>query len=268
MYDIQIIVPCIKERLKVFQNFGLHNIQDTKVLVYCLVNDKSNFIGGWPKDVDVEIIEFKSDDAGHKVYKFLSNFTIDQAKNAKWTLKIDDDSFNDIYNMNKFLNEFYDHERDYYLVEEIRKENDDIELDILREMNLLDRQRIINWQHEIEGCALSRSAMEKIIQNNLCVELFKKKSSKLRAGWTDQCLGLAASFCKIYPITTRLFISTGRDYDLKFIFFDFEKRLQHGKGFVHFHPLNANAIEIEEMNFLINKVRNKWKDKKKKNIKL
>ena len=53
-YDLQIIVPCVPDRLECFQRFGLYNIENRKVLVYCLVDDKNHFEKNWPENVDVE----------------------------------------------------------------------------------------------------------------------------------------------------------------------------------------------------------------------
>lgn len=249
MYDFQVVVPCIKSRLKFFQKFGLHNIQNTKILIYCLVSNKKDFLDGWPKEVDVEFIEFENDQPAHKIYDFLSKFTIDQAMKSKWFLKIDDDSYNDFYNMNKYLDKYYDCERDYYLVGEIRHDNDRIEAEILKKMNLFDDYKMSGWQHEIEACIISRFSMKKIINNQNCINLFKERANIAR-GYTDQCLGLAASFCKIYPTVTHLMTTKRNDNLLKFIFSEYEGRINDKdnfgtnkmKNFVHYHPIKKESI--------------------------
>lgn len=283
MYDFQIIVPCIKNRLEIFQKFGLSNIRDTKVLVYCLVDNKEEFLEGWPEGVDVQIIEKNKIDGEQnsnnpmkKLYSFLSNFTIEQCRSAKWTLKIDDDSYNDLYNMKKYLEKYYDYQKDFYLVGEIRHENDQVEVDILKEMNLWkDNYELSGWQHEFEGCIVSCSAMEKIISNNKCKQLFQKRS-RIEAGFTDQCLGLAASFCKIYPTLTSLMLSCGTDEDLRYLAVPFEEKydinvhVNKRIHFVHYHSFtperHISLLELIEIENSIKQIKQKYESLKNKYV--
>lgn len=283
MYDFQIIVPCIKERLEIFQKFGLSNIKDTKILVCCLVSDKTEFTEGWPEGVDVEFFETNrvdgeqnSDNPIKKLYSFLSNLTIEQCRRAKWTLKIDDDCYNDLYNMKEYLEKYYDYQKDFYLVGEIRHENDHVEVEILKEMNLwTDNYELSGWQHEFEGCIISSSAMEKIISNNKCKQLFQKRS-KMEAGFTDQCLGLAASFCKIYPTLTSLMLTCAYDDDLKYLAVPFEEKhdinvvLNKKIHFVHFHSFTSerhiDLLELIEIENSIKQIKQKYEYLKNKNV--
>lgn len=279
MYDLQIIVPCVKDRLDIFQKFGLSNIRDTKVLVYCLVDDKKEFTEGWPSGIDVEFIETENkqnDNPIKKIYSFLSTFTTEQCRNAKWTLKIDDDSYNDIYNMNNYLNKYYDYQKDFYLVGEIRHENDHVEIEILKEMNLWKNDYDLSgWQHEFEGCIVSSSAMDKIINNEKCIELFARRA-EIEAGFTDQCLGLAASFCKIYPTLSSLILPCAINDDLKQIVYSFEDRHDENVGinkrihFVHFHSLSPerhiDLLELIEIENSIKQIKQKYEYLKNKNV--
>ena len=253
-YDLQIIVPCVPDRLECFQRFGLYNIENRKVLVYCLVDDKNHFEKNWPENVDVEIVEFVEcqqenfckNNACYKLYKFLHEFTAEQANQAKWTLKIDDDCYNDIDGICSFLEKEFDYDRDYYIVAETRYEMDHVELNILKKLDLLEKINY-KWEHEIECSITSRSATEKITNGEYSKLLFKEKylwSIKSPSGYTDQCLGLAAKLCKIYPVENLGIITNGREHQLDLLFLNHKQRFERkdnlkNRFFCHFHPLKG-----------------------------
>lgn len=291
MYDFQIIVPCVKERLEIFQKFGLYNIQKTKILVYCLVDNKEEYLDGWPKEVDVKIIEdeYKNEEklkknkvAGgypnyafevFRLYNFLSKFTLDQAKQAKWTLKIDDDCYNDFHLMNYYFEKNYDYEKDFYLVGEVRKENDNPEIECLRNLGVWkDNIERTGWCHEIEFCALSKCSMERIVQNEMCKKLFKMRS-EITKGYTDQTLGLAAHLCKIYPISSNFIEASGNNDQFNLLSLDYDDRFVDKGGpniqdrcFVHFHPIKQDRyIKLQE-NIEIAEATKKIKEKYKSKV--
>jgi hypothetical protein len=286
MYDFQIIVPCVKERLSFFQKFGLYNIKNTKILIYCLVNDKKDFLDGWPKEVDVEFIE---NDLKEKVelnrtakyphfapevfriYNLLSTFTVEKAKRAKWTIKMDDDCYNDFFLMNYYFDKYFDYERDYYLVGEIRTETDKPEIECLKNLGLWKGLEKTGWQHEIEFCAFSQSSMLKIVENKNCQQLFALRADQ-KKGYTDQTLGLAANLCKIYPIVTTFIESSGTDNQFNLLSVPYEERFSKTNSniaykdrcFVHFHPMKEDRYNILEQNLqseLNTKEENKTKNK-------
>lgn len=265
-YDLQIIVPCVKDRLECFQKYGLHNIGDVKVLLYCLVDNKKDFASGWPSNpnLTVELVEYPEcedknairNGACYKLFKFLYEFTVEQAAQAKWTLKMDDDVYNDIESTLYFLDKDFDHEKNYYIAGETRFEMENGEIDIARKLNLLERINE-NWQHELESCVLSNCAMQNIISNEDCKSLFKEKyiSSKFRGGgYTDQMMGMAAKLCKIYPVNSPTIINAGRESQLPLLLLNKEEKFSRKasiqeKLFCHFHPLKDKfykaVLEIE-----------------------
>lgn len=267
MYDLQIIVPCIKERLKSFQKYGLSNIGDTKLLVYCLVDNAKDFQEGWPDNpnLKIELVEYPEcedhtkcgvieiekpivERACYKVFRFIHEMTDEQINQAKWTLKMDDDVYNDISEINYFLNLEYDSEKEFYLVGEVRYELHNCEVDILKKLNLWNKM-YNRFEHEKECCYLSRAALRTILSNNICKELFREKYfvSLSRHCFTDQTMGAAAKICKIFPVITTSILSTGPDHLIPCILLSKKEKLSRDgifrdRYFSHFHPLKEKQI--------------------------
>lgn len=202
MYDIQFIIPVssekkYKKRLKDFlDTFGLYNIQNRKVKIYFLIGtddiDSKEFQTSL---AHIELIKCKSNHLVVKIYDFLSHMTLEQASQAKWTAKIDDDCFNDIEAMMKVLEE-YDCEEKHYLVPDplIREDFDDIEIECLEKINAL-KKVMPNIYHEVEASWTSRKTMMLINQNKDCKKLFDERK-KHEDGVSDQCMALAAKLTK------------------------------------------------------------------------
>lgn len=235
MYDIQIIVPIIENRRGLFQKIGLYNIKNRKILLCCLVDDKKKFENGWPNCVDVEIIEYSCKNENFKVYDFLYNLDFSKAIRAKWTAKIDDDSFNNIDLLVSTIENKYNYLDDYYLVGPPLRKNDinEAEVEAICNCGLFEE---INetWDHELECCILSQSALCKIILNDNCKKLFKefsKINEKNKRGYTDQILGAAAKLCDINLIEENSIIYGGKINDIKNI-----------SKYSHFHPMGIEAF--------------------------
>lgn len=258
-YDIQIIMPCVKERINFFQKFGIYNLGNVKTIIYCLVDNKEDFIEGWPDvpNLKVELVEYpecESSDivekACYKLFKFLYEMDIKTASKAKWTLKIDDDCFNNITEIDYFLNYEYDYNKELYIVGETRSEIHGVEKDMLEKYDLWDK---INerFEHELEGCILSRAAFVKIMDNDLTKELFKEKYlvSKKRQSYTDQLLGAVAKLNKIFPTQQNgSMITSGRGGELlKCLVMSREERNKLGnyqmKYACHYHPCKDHICQ-------------------------
>ena len=290
MYDIQIIVTCCKDRLSYFQKFGLYNIQDKKVLLYCLCFDKKEFQEGWPKGIDVVLVDdhkndiaYKeiilngnknyseeiphnyddlnnleknwteyekylkkdySDDASFKLYNFLYNLKHEDCMLAKWTLKIDDDSYNDISLMVNYLERNFDYTEVNYLTSELKVDNNLLERSLLNKLNLWNKAK--DYKHEVEACWLSRKALCKINKDKDCKRLFREKSilSLKMGGWTDQCLGAACKICKIHPVKEDRAAS-----DWRHITKNIKNTSLFGDSLFHYHPFcNINLEKIKSQN--------------------
>jgi hypothetical protein len=232
MYDLQIIVPSIIERLDLFQKVGLHNIKDRKVLLYCLVQNKKGFTDGWPKEIDVRFVERPGRNENYRLYDFFANLSVEDANVARWTMKIDDDSYNNIDLLCTNLDSKFNYKEDFYVVgDPIRGENDHWEWSVINKLKL-DGKIGKQWHHELEACVLSQSAFSKIISNQDCKNLFNEfciLNLENRYGWTDQMLGAAAKLCDIPMTADNGIIYAGKQREENDIL-----------DYYHFHPLDLN----------------------------
>ena len=149
-YDFQIIVPCQEERKEIFKKIGLFNLSDKKVLLHCLIEDKNLFKNGWRKNLDIELIEYPNKNENFRIYDFLSKQNEEFAKKAKWTIKIDDDSFTNIGLLYEKI-EQYNYLENYYLVGGGIRKNDlnEAEISVLNDLKLLEKIEG-TWDHELE----------------------------------------------------------------------------------------------------------------------
>lgn len=242
-YDLQIILPLTatgrwKRRISDFQKYGLYNIKERKILITALIGPENpeEFKNGWPSQIDLELIPGSSTQPGTKVYEYFSKMTSEKAAESKWIAKIDDDSYNDIDGLlSDFEADFNEKDR-LYLVGKIQEDMENTELSLIRGMELPTRY----FFHEHEGCFLSSVALQEILSNKLCKELFKARSKM--AGFTDQCLALAAKLCKIHPIRARNLLSNLSGTN-KFI----EGCSVFGGVLTHYHPIsNDRSKQLNE----------------------
>lgn len=197
---MQIVVPVIPERLKGFQKYGVYNLKDKKVLLHCLIgtHDKKQYEQGWPKNLDVDILNHESNNAIIQIYDFLTKLKSEDIV-SDWFGKIDDDTFNDLYNLINHFNKIYDSQKEFYIVPQVRHEIENCEIDVLKKIKVWENEIDYKFTHELEACWFSNKAMTNILKNEKCMDLFKQRS-KVDKGYTDQCMGAAAKLCKIYPI--------------------------------------------------------------------
>jgi hypothetical protein len=210
-----------------------YNCKKNKILFHCLIteDEKEEFEQlDLHENIDVNLVVYdQSKNENYRLYDFLSNFKLEDTKIAPWTLKIDDDCYNNINLTCKILKK-YDFNKNYYLVgKKIRKEMHVAETKALINCNLFDK---INkfWTHELECCIMSQETFSNIIQNKECIILFKefsKINEKNRLGYTDQLLGAAAKLCNIFPVAINEIIYNGTKKNIQN---DFQIK------YIHFHP--------------------------------
>jgi hypothetical protein len=239
-YDMQIICPVIPSRLKSFQKYGFYNLKEKKVLLHCLIgtHDKEQYREGWPPSLDVEIISLDTDNPVIQIYDFLSKLKPEDIV-GDWIAKIDDDSFNDIENLINNFNKHYDYNKEFYIAAQIRDDMNNYEVDLLKKLNLwfqIDER----FTHEYEACWLSKPAIQNILKNENCIQLFRERS-KISGGFTDQCLGAAARLCKIYPVRDyHCSVSSNEFYKCSLIMDNIihnESEIKSNNSFFHFHPI-------------------------------
>lgn len=228
-YDMQIICPVIPDRLESFKKHGFYNLKQKKVLLHCLIgtHDKKQYEDGWPKNLEVDIVSSLNNNPVLQIFNFLSKLKPEDVV-GDWFGKIDDDSFNDADKLIEHFNKIYDYNKEFYLVPQIRIEMQNSEIEILKKLNLWNEVDF-KFTHELEACWFSRAAMQNILKNQKCLNLFEERS-KVPFGFTDQCMGAAAKLCKIYPIEDYLCTVMPHEF--------FRCSLFEGDAF-HFHPVCA-----------------------------
>jgi hypothetical protein len=207
-YDLEMIVPVCKkyeQRIHDFKKFGIMNVGENKIFLNLIVSNDEKIDDievGWPENVDVKVCVMASSNYVGNVFKFISEI-YPQDLRSRWIARLDDDSSTDIGGLIKNLDEFYDHNKDFYLASACF---DDIlmspEIQILDQYEIemgAHRKILFNLRHEIECCVLSATAVKTIFSNKMSVELLKKRSC-VDGGVTDVALALAAAMAKVYPI--------------------------------------------------------------------
>jgi hypothetical protein len=205
-YDIEIVLPvtAIKEkyiaRFNDLKKYGILNIQDKKVLITLLQGNE--YIAGeqgWPKGVSVQVVSGSHSQETAKVYEFFGKYKPENL-NARWVAKIDDDTCNDVSALVDHLDNNYDHERDYYVITEFRREQWKQEDEILKKIGFAHWFRPKNpIYHELEGSIVSYAGMHKILSDSKARQ-FMQLRGQIPDGYSDYALACAARICKIYPV--------------------------------------------------------------------
>lgn len=181
-------------RLFNFMKYGLINLGEYSIKLKLLVgNENINITEHSNKNIDLELVTCDSSNAASKVYDYYANL---EEFNAKWFMRLDDDSITDISHLMSCLKDF-DFNKHIYLTTELRNELYREESAILIEYGLtkwLERGSIL---HEVEAAILSQTAMKEIVNNPKSKSILTKRATM--KGVTDQCLAIAARVCSILP---------------------------------------------------------------------
>jgi len=225
-----------------------YNCKKNKILFHCLIteDEKEEFEQlDLHENIDVNLVVYdQSKNENYRLYDFLSNFKLEDTKIAPWTLKIDDDCYNNVDLTCEILEKYNASEVHYFVGSKIRKEMCLAEIKALKICGLFEK---INkfWTHELECCIMSQKTFYKIIENKECINLFKefsKINEKSKHGYTDQLLGAAAKLCNILPTELKEIIYDGRRRDITDDFL---------KKYIHFHP----TVSIDIYKNILKKLR-------------
>ena len=245
MYDIEFVIPVtfkgkFCQRLLDLKTTGLLNFKDKKVLLTLLVGPEKieKIEEGWHENITINVIPGTHIQVTGKTYEYFGTLPLEHARRSRWIAKIDDDTINDVSGLVDKLDEEYDYTREYYIATELRPEQHAYEDNLLKKLGY---QRWFNpkcviW-HELEGCILSQTALQRILQNKTATQLMKERSQTAE-GYNDYCLACAARICKIYP--TDAYFMCRHPYVGDFSFF--------GGHLCHIHDLshdkNDHAFDL------------------------
>lgn len=257
------------EKFLDFKKYGFLNLKDKKVKFTLVSSQTENFkkdqiYSNWTCQPE-EIIYLKSpfEDAPSKIHWYYLNYLKKDRELARWWIKIDDDTANNVSEIINELDKEYDWKDDYYIGTYIHCCTSHFEHNVIKSTKIKN----VPYAHEWEMCVVSHSALQKITDscyfNNVLIERLKDKG-----GWGDRILAVISILEKIHPIDN-YFLS----YDCPLNNFS----ILTGKHIHHIHfqntPENKGKFEFYKSILNLNQKEKimKWKyfnDQKEKEIKM
>lgn len=199
MYDLEIVLAACNRgkyarRIEEFKRHGLLCIEDKKVMLSILTGteDIPNITDGWPSKIDVRSIASSVDQCAAKMNNFYANHSL---SDAKWIMRVDDDSITKISPLINILDSF-NYNDPIYLSSDLVQGDTSVELSLLDEFDSKFKKDPL-W-HEVECCILSKSCFERILNNKYALSILKKRAT-IEEGYTDICLSACARECGILP---------------------------------------------------------------------
>lgn len=200
MYDLEIVMAVssfgkYSIRLKDFKKHGFIEISGkNRIRLYLLVGTENitNICNGWPQGIDVIEVKSQSDQCAAKMNGFYAKHKMDD---AKWMMRVDDDSITKIDPLINILKQL-DYNETIYLTTQLTIGDTSVEMKLLKEINSTYKNDPL-W-HEIECCIISKRCFNKILNNKKTSDLLLERS-KIQSGYTDICLAACARECGIFP---------------------------------------------------------------------
>jgi hypothetical protein len=211
-YDFEIVVPTdlnnpkISQRIKDFKKYGFLNIQDTKAHL-TLLSDKEDsqnkwLSDGWPKELDIEILNCPKNHVAQKIYHYYESHI--KKDFAKWYVRLDEDSINDLTGLKKNLETHFDYNRPYHIAARLLYDPYPLDQKILSGLGFSSWYRSSHIHHIYEGPAheqeisvTSVAAMNMMLDNPICKKYFQIRK-EFAEGFGDHGLCHALRMCKVY----------------------------------------------------------------------
>lgn len=209
-YDAEIVMlVCSKfsSRIEDFKKYGLVNIKNRKLKLNIITSDETieGVEKNWPEQIDVNLISKPSPEYVNNLYSFFVDYDYENM-DAKWLIKLDDDSCTDVDGLLSNLESFYDCDEPYYLAATCSRfkdfgANGRENWVVPHYIDSFGKYKPIayNLKHEVECCVVSHAAIKKILKNEQSRILLTKRC-ELEGGCTDCALAFASSLAKVYPI--------------------------------------------------------------------
>jgi hypothetical protein len=203
-YDLEIVTPITSKypkRLDDFKKHGIFNVAGRRVLLTPILSgeDIEELLEGWADGVEVKPARFKSEDYVSNVHKHF----LEKEPEARWIMRVDDDSCTDVDGLIKNLDHFYDSEQKFYLGSSLS----DIESCAMHGPEVIHRnmyreffgEMYLKIRHEIECCVVSSVGLKHILSHDKAKK-FMKRRSEVVGGAIDVALSFASSLSKLWPI--------------------------------------------------------------------
>lgn len=249
MFDLEILVPVHPtgkwlDRLNSFRRFGLLGGEQLRVRLVLLcgtwaLDPALCDASAWPGISSVAVVNSTTDHPAAKIYDYYANVLPEEGLQARWYLRIDDDSLTDIHRLVNHL-DFTFYWRDaLHLAGTIE---DDIEVPYVIALRELRGERFLQGAgqgrvlHEREVAVTSHTVMRRIIANRMARE-FLRRVALIESGDDDQGLAVAARICGI-PVSQVPFLTAQCQLD------EFAAFSPSGNGFFHIHHLSPDNREM------------------------
>lgn len=199
-YDLEIMLPVsgvgkYLQRILDFKKYGLKNISNQKIKLVLLTGNEKiiDLEDDWHENITVQVV---SSVVNHHAAKVNDYYSKKIEFDAKWYMRLDDDSFTDIDLMMSFLNTLTP-SNNYYFIPETTVGEVDVDVAVLKKLGLINKLNG-DLSHEIEASIISQAAMKHILTNELVKEILTSRA-KIEAGFTDIMLTLVSRMVGIFP---------------------------------------------------------------------
>lgn len=214
VFDLDVLVPVsaqgkYAERLKTFKRFGILNAAGLKIRLTLLVGDENPelFQEGW--DFPIRLKTGRTREAAPRIYDYYAAMTDDEARGARWFVRVDDDSVTDVGGLVEWLDANYDWRECHYLM---TKACFDVHPVYGEGALRLGYGRLFRpymngkpaglnvgcFAHEWECALLSQAMMRRIMEHEHCRALFAY-CARFDGGYGDHVLAVAARMTGFTP---------------------------------------------------------------------
>lgn len=204
MYDLEILIPAettLVERFINLKKWGFVNVGNNKVKIMFVMshdNDSSILESGWSEGIDVEIIKTPYKHVAQRIYYYYDS--IINTDTAKWYMRIDEDSMNDIDGLMENLNNLFDYNREYHITGKLNWDSHIVDREILISLGYEFWYKNHNCfpPHAYEISITSNAAVKRILSNEDAKNYFSQRK-QIANGYGDHGLCLCARMEKIHP---------------------------------------------------------------------
>lgn len=249
LFDLEILLPVHPtgkwlERLELFRRFGLLDGEHLSVRLVLLcgtwaLDPALCETEAWPGIESIAVVIGTSDHPASKIYNYYANVLPGQGLQARWYLRVDDDSLTDIRCLVEHLDATLDWRDPLHLTGTILTDARPSYTDVLRE---LGAERFLQGAghcevfHEWEHSLSSHEAMRRTLAHPVARE-FLRRVALIPDGYGDHCLSYAARVAGI-PLAQVPFLSAHCQLD------EFAMFAPSGDGFFHIHYLSPDDPEM------------------------
>ena len=249
LYDLEILLPVHPtghwlDRMNAFRQFGLLGGEQLRVRLVLLcgtyeLDAALHEPQAWPGVESVVVVSGTHDHPAAKIYDYYANILPTQELQARWYLRVDDDSLTDVRRLVNHLDATLYWRHTLHLAGTIGGSTESAYLIVLRDLRAdryLQGAGYCEVFHEWEASVTSHGAMKRILSNRLARE-FLRRVALLPGGYGDQCLSVAALLTGI-PTALVPFMTAQCELE-KFATFH-----PSGNGYFHIHYLSPDNAEM------------------------